>query len=330
MNYIERVNNLVKEIKIQTLKNPHYNALEYTINKETIDLLNPNKFVYQVNLDLEIENLKLKSIKSDWLSNVDEAKYQCCQKVYEYLINQPSVSAIPEKKSLINGITLRLIIVLSILLSIMLLVPILFYFLLPFSFSIILLLSIPYILYRNNRILKSVGEKEDGVVRKCKSFDFFECPITNINKGELFIDLSNDRIEIQDVSKDNNFIAKAENKINLDLVPTQINSHKIKIYTFQKESHLRIRKSANGFYTSTIRILLVDGLELTYFNPNVPKESFTETDFPLLKVMSQYGVHYFPYNLSDPVEMREIEKYQTILEIHFNQLISFNIKNLFK
>ncbi|KAN0012128.1 hypothetical protein ACTFIU_000352 [Dictyostelium citrinum] len=329
MNYIERINNLVKERKIQAIKDPHYNALEYNIIEKEIDLFNPNK-IYQVNLNFEIGNLNLRNIKSDWLLNVDEAKYQCCEKVYEFLIIEPSVRAmLVEKKSLINGITLRLIIVLSILLSLMLLVPILFYFLLPFSFSIILLLSVPYILYRNNRILKSIGEKEDGVVRKCKSFDFFECPITNVNKGDLFIDLSNSGIENQDVSKDN-FIAKAENNINLDLVPTQINSHKIKIYTFQKDSHLRIRKSANGFYTCTMRILLVDGLELTYFNPNVPKESFTETDFPLLKVMSQYGVHYFPYNLSDPVEMREIEKYQTIIEIHFNQLISFNIKNLFK
>lgn len=161
---------------------------------------------------------------------------------------------------------------LSILLILILLVPFLFYILILFIFVLLIFLIVPYILYRNNRILKNIGEKEYGIVRKCKSYDYFKCPIKNTEKGEYLIDLSiNDKIEIQDVSNDN-FLAIAENEINLILIPTQINSHKIKIYTFQKGKELRIRKY-NGTCSCTVRILLEEGIELTYFNQTFQRNS---------------------------------------------------------
>ncbi|KAM9982732.1 hypothetical protein ACTFIZ_007248 [Dictyostelium cf. discoideum] len=323
MDYKKLLNNLVIERKINILKHPNHSSLHFKIDQSTNK---EGEIIYMVNLNLEIENLPIKTYKTGWSLNLEEAKNECCKEVYLYLITQPSVGATPEKKSLINGITLRLIIILSILLLLILVVPFLFYFLLPFIFILFIILLVPYILYGNNRIVKNIGEKEYGVVRKCKSYDYFKCPIKNTDKGEYLIDLSvNDIIEIQDVSNDN-FLAIAENEINLILIPTQINSHKIKIYTFQKGRELRIRKS-KGIYSCTMRILLEEGIELTYYNSNIPKEYFTETDLPILKVMSKNGIHYFPNNLLDPIEMKNIEKYQIIIEIHFSWLVSFLFKN---
>ncbi|KAM9989487.1 hypothetical protein ACTFIY_005521 [Dictyostelium cf. discoideum] len=248
MDFKKLLNNLVIERQIRSLKDPNHNSLHYNIEKEEKTINQRKEIFYMVNSDLEIGTLPIKAIKSDWLLNLEEAKNQCCKKVYDYLIIEPSVAPLLEKKSLINGITLRLIIVLSILLILILL---------------------------NNRILKNIGEKEYGVVRKCKSYDYFKCPIKNTDKGEYLIDLSiNDKIETQDVSNDN-FLAIAENEINLVLIPTQINSHKIKVYTFQKGKELRIRKY-NGTYSCAMRILLEEGIELTYFNQNIPKSNRDE------------------------------------------------------
>ncbi|KAK5580805.1 hypothetical protein RB653_000829 [Dictyostelium firmibasis] len=309
MSYEYRLNIFLKKSK--------YNLLQFDSEKETRD----NEQFYKIFLNQTIDNKPLNGIKSDWVQNYEEGKQQCCKRVYEFLINEPSVCVnSPEKKFILDQRILILILISSNLMFLMILAPFLSYVLFPLLLTILILLTIPWILYRNNRIMKCTGNRV--IVRDNKSYETFKFSINYINKEDFLIDISNGKDEIQDTDE-YNFLAIAIKKIYLSLIPNQENKDEDPTYIIQPDNGMRIRKDGKGIYSCSIKLVLTDGKELNYFSANVPADSFRETLLPIFKVISKHGVHFFPEKHSKTINMKKFQKYQIIISIHFDRLVSY-------
>ncbi|KAN0047991.1 hypothetical protein ACTA71_002382 [Dictyostelium dimigraforme] len=303
--------------KVMSKSGIHFFPAQYS---KPIDMKSFEKYKTIANLNLTSENNRLPIFKSNWVPEIDDAKNQCSRKAYDYLINEPSVDInSPDERPLFDYRNIILVLLLSNIILLMKLFQILFYILIPFLITIIILLSIPWILYRNKRIIISTGSRV--IVRTDKSYDKFRYPVNYINHKEILIDISNGRPEIQDIDQ-YNFLAIAKKNITLTLVPTQDNKNENRDRLIQQGSGMRIRENINGGnYTCTLRITLRNGKELIYFNNNVPKDSFTRSDIPIFLVRSKYGLHFFPDSYTKTIELNPFQKYQAIISIHFDWLI---------
>ncbi|KAK5580804.1 hypothetical protein RB653_000828 [Dictyostelium firmibasis] len=298
------------------LKKTKFNLLQYKIeNKETDQFIS----YYKASLNLNIENKPLRG-KSGWVVSIEEAKNQCAKMVYDILLTQPSVNinVPPEIKPLINATT---ILVFSLFLNncfLIILEPKAFYILFPIFIMVLAFLIIPWELYKNKRILMSTGDRV--IVRKSKCYEKFILPIKYIYHKEFLIDLSNGNYEQQDIN-DFNHLAIAKKNIFLTLVHNQDIGNQDPTYKIVKGCGLRVRKAENGLYSCTIRI--VKDKELTYFSSNISEDYFYKTPINIFKVMSKSGISFFPEQYSEHIVMTSLNKYITILSIHFNWLISF-------
>ncbi|KAN0041658.1 hypothetical protein ACTFIV_004202 [Dictyostelium citrinum] len=300
------------------LKKTRFNFLQFEIQNNNNDPINP---LYKANLKLIIENKPLRG-ESNWESSIEEAKNQCSKRVLDILISDPhaDINKPPEKEPFLKEIYVSFI---SIILNIFLIVyifPYGFYIILPFLVLISIFLTVPWIVFRNKRILMSTGNRV--IVRKTKSYESFILPIKYVNHRDFVIDISNGQYEDQDIDK-SNFIAIAKKYIFLNLVQTQENGNEGPIYKIVPGRGFRVRKSEGGSYSSSLKLVKENGKVLYYYNIDIAEDTFVPMPIPIFKVMSKSGIHYFPEQYCKPIDMNSFVKYQTIISIHFDWLISF-------
>ncbi|KAN0012676.1 hypothetical protein ACTFIU_007987 [Dictyostelium citrinum] len=294
------------------LKKTRFNFLQFEIQNNN----DPNNTLYKANLNKPFRG------ESNWESSIGEAKNQCFKRVLDILISEPhsDINKPPERKPFLKEIYVLLI---SIILNIFLIIfifPYGFYIILPFLVLISIFLTVPWIVFRNKRILMSTRNRV--IVRKTKSYESFILPIKYVNHRDFVIDMSNGQYEDQDIDQ-SNFLAIAKKNIILYLVQTQENGNESPIYKIVPGCGFRVRKSAGGLYSSSLKLVKDNGKVLYYYSIDIAEDTFVQMPIPIFKVMSKSGIHYFPEQYCEPIDMKPFEKYQKIISIHFDWFFSF-------
>ncbi|KAM9988832.1 hypothetical protein ACTFIY_004874 [Dictyostelium cf. discoideum] len=184
-------------------------------------------------------------------------------------------------------------------------IPITKYILYLLIILVFCLSVIPFYLNQHCDILKCNGDRV--VARMSPSFDEYQIPIKYLYKTNYMIDRSDDldykiskTKDLTQPNSQNSFLAIASRDIVLNLITGYgITNDDDPHYKIVPGCGFRVILKNNTF-SIMVKLTFKNGKHLLYYSDDIgDKSSFRDKNFSLLKVRSNYGIHYMAEKYAD-------------------------------